>query len=631
MPGRAQRFGLGLLIAIGLIPFYLLTYNGIYRVDDEHILGSRAQSLALWGQLESPQVAGNSRVQSLIPMGDQATQIEPLQSVLGAGLYRLGVATGGGGRQALMTLNLYLTALTALVIFLTITALGIRANAGALTAVLFGLGSMAWPYATTFYRDSLAMFLGSLAFFGWVLVDRANDRRQALGGLGLVMLGAIGGVIAKSTMAVLLGALFIGGLASLAASSRQANRRWLMWGGLGAAMLLVAALLVLPGRGPLARLSLSYYAFLARHFWDSFRAGAWVFSAGPFLSPARSIFLFSPPLLLLALLPWTRRRVGWRVALPMVVFSLGVAVAQALFYGDEWAGTFGWGLRFMVPVLPPLFVLASPAVETALARNRRSLRLALGGLLSLSVAVQLGGTAIPWRATFVGWQTAGLDPYTPLAAWQARFLVIPGQIRSLFQPGAWDLAWLRVLRQGEPSAFILPIACLLILGLAVVAWRSLTAGAPGWRIWLAAGALAALGLPVLVTQTALHHDPALAGDVPAYGAWLGWADDHVSADDSVIVDGYASPLWTYMTNTWNLPVRWYSFSYRDPSSGPLGPAQPGDWDTLAEAASRSRHVWLIANVDAPPGSEAAVSADTSLGDPAIVFPGRPSLAVWRLH
>jgi hypothetical protein len=78
----------------------------MFRVDDEHILAARSQSFALFGNFTQPQVFGNTRVQALIPLGDQATQIEPAQAILGAGLYKLGVAFGFGGGKTLFLLNL---------------------------------------------------------------------------------------------------------------------------------------------------------------------------------------------------------------------------------------------------------------------------------------------------------------------------------------------------------------------------------------------------------------------------------------------------------------------------------------------------------------------------------------------
>jgi hypothetical protein len=623
---------LGLLVAVSLIPFYLLTYNGIYRVDDEHILGARAQSLALWGQLDAPQVSGNSRVQSLELMGDQATQIEPLQSVIGAGLYRIGLATGGGGRQAQMALNMYLTALTAFVIYFTIVRLGFSLGTGMVSAYLFGLGSMAWPYATTFLRDTLAMLFGAVAFLGWTLLAHAPQRRNPLVGVGLVLMGVLAGLLAKSTMAVLPASMLVAAVAlTLTRRNGRPGRRQLIWVGLSASLLLGVALLVVPSQGFLARYSLSYYSFLAGHFWESLVQGAWLDAAGPFVSPARSLFLFSPPLLMLGLLPWARRRVGWRVALPMAVFVFGLAVAQALFYRDQWAGTFGWGLRFMLPALPPLFVLLAPVVEGALTAAPSRLRWALGLCLAASAAVQLAGSLVPWRATFLAWVAQGLEPYTPQAAWQARFLVIPGQLAHLVRPNDWDVSWLRVVRDGNPWALLLPLACLVLLALAAVSWRSYRLGSHHFHLWLITVSFVALVTPLVMTQTVLRGDPALAGDVPAYRAWLHWANEHLTASDSVVVNGYASPLWTYMTNAWDLPVKWASLSYRDPAAGKLGPVEPGDWDILASAVARSQHLWLIASIDTPPGAQASQPDWSPLGPPKVLLPGQPSVGVWQLH
>ena len=85
-----------------LVSLYIITYSGAFRVDDEHILMARAQSLARWGKLENPQVYGNDRVRALQELeqtsASQATSIEPAQAVLGAGLYRLGLWLGVDGK-----------------------------------------------------------------------------------------------------------------------------------------------------------------------------------------------------------------------------------------------------------------------------------------------------------------------------------------------------------------------------------------------------------------------------------------------------------------------------------------------------------------------------------------------------
>ena len=362
------HLAMGLLVAASLIPFYLFTFNGTFRVDDEHILAARAQSLALWGRLDAPQVSGNTRVQSLQPMGDQATQVEPLQSILGAGLYRLGISIGMGGGQAALSLNLYLTALTGFVIFLTIHRLGFSDQTAGLGALLFGLGSMAWPYTGTFIRDTLAMFMGAVALLGWVRLVQPKSGESGLATAVLLGTGLLGGILAKNTMATLLVCFIVSGmiLSGFIRVNGQFPRPQVKWFVVAAVAIALLAAFI-PGRGALARFGLEYYGFLIGYFWSQLTHGALISAAGPFFSPARSLFLFSPPLLLLAGLPWCRARVHLSVALPGALFVVGLAAAQALFYAAAWAGTFGWGLRFMLPALPALALLTAPVIESALA------------------------------------------------------------------------------------------------------------------------------------------------------------------------------------------------------------------------------------------------------------------------
>ena len=110
-----------LVIFAILTSIYALTYSGSFRVDDEHVLAARAQSLALWGQLTYPQVYGNNRVQelSITPTDSAAphTVLEPAHAAIGSLLYRAASILGIGGAQAAFTLNLYVTALTGFVVF----------------------------------------------------------------------------------------------------------------------------------------------------------------------------------------------------------------------------------------------------------------------------------------------------------------------------------------------------------------------------------------------------------------------------------------------------------------------------------------------------------------------------------
>jgi hypothetical protein len=478
----------------------------------------------------------------------------------------------------------------------------------------------------------LAMLMGSVAFLGWALTSGPPSRRDKAIGASLTVAGAIGGLLTKSTMAVLLVALGIGVLGLQfrgEMGSGAIKARGLA--ALVAFLALCSALLLLPGNGPLARYSLSYYAFVAGHFWASLKDGALLYALGPFISPGRSLFLFSPPLLLLFLLPWSRRRVGWKLALPMATFVIGLAVEQALFYGAAWAGAFGWGLRFMLPALPVLFVLAAPVVESILNSGRRMCAVLLWLVLAGSIIIQLSATLIPWRSVFLAWQAEGLSPYSPQAVWQIRFLAIPDQMLRLLQPGEWDLAWLRVLRMGDFSSVVLPAFCAFAIGLAYLIWRRRRSDERSFHLWTLAVVLVAALSPLVMTQTILRDDPGLAGDRPAYDSWLAWAHLNLESSDRVVVTGYASPLWTYMTNDWDLPIRWYSLSYRAPGSTSVGPEGNGDAAILTDAADGGGRVWLVASLESTPAPDSQPPEWVTLGDPSVAIHGQPAVLIWRMR
>lgn len=114
------------------------------------------------------------------------------------------------------------------------------------------------------------------------------------------------------------------------------------------------------------------------------------------LSPGRSVFFFSP-VLLVALAGWSRyfveHRAHARLALALV---LAIAVPHMMF-PVWWAGGF-WGPRYLVAVTPLLLLPAGPWLQAALAnadRAARATRVALVSVLAtVGLAVQYGGCAI---------------------------------------------------------------------------------------------------------------------------------------------------------------------------------------------------------------------------------------------
>lgn len=586
-----------------LIAVYTLTYNGIFRVDDEHILAARAQSLALRGRLEEPQVFGNTRVQALEELGDQATQIEPLHSVLGAGFYRLGLFLNVGGAQAYLLQNLYITALTAGMIYLTASVLGIGRSPSLLAALFFGLGSIAWPYAMTYYRDPLVMFFASLALLGFAMRFSTSPRRKYWG-YALVVTGVLGGVLSKNSALTLVPAVLVGLFVESwlnRRDKRDLGKRLVV--AFLVAGLLLGLLTLVPAEGPLARFSLSYYRTLLVHFVQSLDLVTLSAFLGPFLSPSKSILLFSPVLLLC--IPALRDLSGPLkiTAIVSIIFLGSLSLAQALFYGERWAGAFGWGPRYMLPALPGLFLLVAGSIRRLVSSSRGRLLLVCFG--SLSVLIQLSGVLVPWVVQYLDWQAQGLDPFAASSSWSSEFLFIPHQIIRMLTAGPSSPAWIRMFSE-QPLALLTPLLALAIaIYGAAAGYKTHAHGRPAGRAGLRAAILVAAWIvPLFPNLLILERDPYWLGHERAARQLIDYVSLSSRPEDVILIDSYSTPIWRLWMNRWDRPIPWYGLPYEIPERDAQGlPASGGlDRDVellLTRLQGESARVWYVTSSEAP--------------------------------
>lgn len=592
-----------LLIASFLICIYSLTYNGKFRVDDEHILASRAQSLALRGELNEPQVFGNLRVQSLTAFGDQATQIEPLISIFGAALYRVGLSFGFGGAQSLLLLNLYSTAISAGLIYLASRLLSTNNIASIASALFFGLGSMAWPYAIAYFRDSLAMLFVSLCILGLVMRN-SRSQRCVRAGCGLIVAGLVGGILAKNSVVLLIPFVLLMMFVWEAPAPIQnlSTRKKIGFTLIPLAVILSLVLLI-PSDGPLARFSLDYYLSLIVHFLTSMNLSTiWAF-LGPVLSPSKSIFLFTPALFLLV--PTYKAIMSERknISRVSIGFLLSLCLAQALFYRELWAGTFGWGLRHLLPALPGLFLLVACSLEHLLVHKKA--RWTVAGLFFLSILIQLSAAVVAWASPLLEWQHRGLAPYSFQATWNPRYLSIPYHLTHLFTFRPIQIAWMRTV-QHSTLALLVPISGLfLAIVLVVLAKRKLEPVRSRFPSRLASVVVILVWIfPLFPNLLLLKRDPYWLGHQRQPGQTLRYVSLSSREDDVVLLDSYGTPLWNLWMNRWDRPVPYYALPFEIPSPDMLGLGPNRNLPVLTEhlleelAASYER-IWYVASTAAP--------------------------------
>jgi hypothetical protein len=148
---------------------------------------------------------------------------------------------------------------------------------------------------------------------------------------------------------------------------------------------------------------------------------------GLLISPNKGLLFFAPIFVIGLALPLVRREMpatAWRLVVP---FGIG-AVLYILFIAKlrSW-GTFGWGPRYLVPILPILFFVLGAAL-VPLWRRSRALVATLAGL---SAVVNLPTLLVNWSLV-VAQHPAASDPYAPrpyqqAAVWEALVLGLQGQ------------------------------------------------------------------------------------------------------------------------------------------------------------------------------------------------------------
>ncbi|GAB4474015.1 MAG: hypothetical protein Kow00124_13580 [Anaerolineae bacterium] len=579
---------------------YLLTFSGAIQSDDELILIDTVESVALRGSILLNQTA------HLRPV--QPSDVEPGQPLAALPLFWIAYRIPWlSNLHAVLLLNLIVTALTAAVVLLYALHLGYSQRTALIATLLFGLTTIAWPYTQTFFREPLA---GLSAFAAAFLLHRwrdglaAENRRRT---------GLLIGGIALATLSVLTkesGLLMLPFLALIAFPESEAvsrHKRVILIGVtavLVLAILLGAAIIVLRDA---TGIFVTRYVVLVR--LEAAISGLPKIVpglAGFLLSPGKSIWMYSPILLLAlaspALLPRSRWRESW-LPLAMLIF---MAIVYAAVRQEVWFGGAGWGPRYLVPLTPFLMIGVLPALDRIL--NSRS-PLLIGGLAALSLfglALQVAATWV-YLHDYYAYQGAmtGLPSWDPAILWGLRWTQAIGTLlyMPLARPG---IVWLLPGRPDWPMIGALAAAVLLLATLLILIARR---GEPPRHLLLAACASPALAM--ILTGVGLaraYDDPRYLGDFPEMLQMIRDLSRETPPDDVILLasDKFILSFVSYYKGQ----AVWYSLPYA-PGYRPNPDVQPA---VISE------------DVDELIGAEAAALVDNVIGKS--LYTGHP---IWLVE
>jgi len=418
--GLPARNAAALAFSVGLFLFavYLFTYRGGFHSVDEVSTFAVTESLVKFGQLNTDQiawtqwVATQSEAQGFFGRDGHVYSKKGLAvSLFQAPLYWLALQLPGLGMlQSVSLLNAALTAATASLIVLILQRLGFSARASLVTALLYGLATIAWVYAKYLFSGALAGFLLTLTFYLLLrykqdakrppIADQRPPKRPSPLATGLWLLPLAG---------------FSAGLTVLA----RANNLLLL--------VIFGLYLLFSGQRSAVsgQRSTAHYSLFTIHY-SLFIAGAaiagaiflwynWARSGNPLqtgydlsifspnlllglykllFSPLRGLFIYSP-ILILSIPGWFKLKKhhpaeAWLIA--------GLAGVTLLLFSAWTSGEgLSWGSRFLLPIVPFFSIAIAPMIDQLRITNYELRIVFIAFLAGVSIFVQILGVSInPW-------------------------------------------------------------------------------------------------------------------------------------------------------------------------------------------------------------------------------------------
>ncbi len=554
--------GVALALSLFLLTIYLLTYSGDIHSSDGLSMLSVTESLVKRGDYDTNQILWMGLQQGTFGRDGELYS----RKGIGTSLVALPLAWWGliipfwGFVQTTLLLNVAVTALSGLLVFLYLRRLGYSWEVGLLVALLFGLGTMAWPYSKYFFSEPLT----GLALLATAYLLLRFRETQATSDLALAGT-SLGLAIATRLATAAIAPLF---LLPLLAYSLPHRRRLIS---LLAAFLIPLILwgLLIGGYNYLRFGNPLVTGYLPQ---ESFRTPLLTGLAGLLVSPGRGLFIYCPILLatLLALPLFLRRH---RIE---GLLSLSLTIIHIFLYSKwfMWHGGFAWGPRFLVPIIPFLVIPLAPLVEGLHGRWKA----AFASLAAISIAIQILGLSVHFRhfQEVLQQETlqAGLPLFAPATFFDPRYSPLRGQL-SFLQAEYLDFAWM------NPHLDWLALALLLSVAL-ISAWTLVhyMKAARTYAIW----PLMALTLLILgVTGFTLarykqdgHQD---------FVEMVEFITTYSRPNDALILNSPAETSLLQNHYKGNLPL--YGLFEREP------PLPPEREELLQALTARYRRLWLI--------------------------------------
>lgn len=385
-------------LVVFLALFYLLTHPGPPDRGDENTMLLMAESMVFEGRLSVEPRAGRPTL-VLGKDGMYYTKLGIGQSLAEAPFLFVGRTVGrvlvprekvlAFGRFFAGLLPVTLTVLTTVMLYMLAGKLGYGKLVALVASAVFGVATLAWPYAGSLLSEPLQMACFMLCVWGlW---------RWGAGGSGAWLASAAFGlgfaITAKPAVAVALPFVTISAAMVMARNCGRDLRGWAVHVALWAAPLaLWSAVNLWYNWARFGSLFSLGYETLERDVEIGFGTPWFTGIYGLLLSAGKGLLLYVP-VSVLALFGAARfwRKDRW-LTLLVAGISVPVLLVSARWHG--WHGDYSWGPRYIAPLMPLIVLLTLPVWARSIEERSAVRRIALIALVVLSVIVQALGVFV---------------------------------------------------------------------------------------------------------------------------------------------------------------------------------------------------------------------------------------------
>lgn len=409
-----RRILLGISLFTLIFSLYVLSFNGQFISTDERLIFDSTESLVQRGNTSMNYAFSNIGLGKSqrgaewnVPIAEictavggdpwQSAKYEPFNFIALAPFSFIALQLPNAGNiSIILFFNIFVTALTAVSIYGLGVRRGYADRSAWLTALLFAVGTIAWFYARQIYREPFSGFFVLWAFgLASYYKDYWSHERQSKTWLILLILSIAGFIATKLVLVILVPGVL---LTITLPPKKWMHRQTLIRVGLIALLcaVLVGVAITVSETGVFGNRLHINTDKLNQRLGNPLQDG-YVLEGllGYHISPARSVWLYSP-ILLLGLygvyLLWKEKK--RQLVIGLALSLVGTGYFYGWFRGAGWHGAWGWGPRYFVPLIPVVMLLwVMPAIDKLLQKRWGTGLVASVGLAS--VLLQLSGLAVP--------------------------------------------------------------------------------------------------------------------------------------------------------------------------------------------------------------------------------------------